>query len=303
MIETLIDGCRLALILSPLALGVFISYRILGFIDLTVDGAFTAGAFVSALVVVHGGDPLTAALFGAGAGLIAGVLTGVIHAGLGIRPLLAGIIVMTGLYSANNALKVHESLAMPTGQTLRDHAVRLLKDLGVATPQIGMRADLVLMLLLAVGVILIVLLLHLSFRTHFGLAAIAAGDNRNAARANGVRVRLMFIVCVAVANGLVALSGALFAMDSFIVEMNMGVGMVVTGLAAVVIGDALTRGRAIGRALPAAIAGIFLLRLIVAMIVFAQLDGDYQRLATAVVLLIVLLPRFRSADHSARSDE
>jgi putative tryptophan/tyrosine transport system permease protein len=303
MIEVLVDGCRLALLLSPLALGVFISYRILGFIDLTVDGAFTAGAFVAALVVAHGGDPLTAALFGAGAGVIAGSLTGVVHAGLGIRPLLAGIIVMTGLYSVNNALKVHEFLAMPTGQALRDHAVRLLGDLGVVNAQVGMRADLLLMLLLAVGVLLIVLLLHLFFRTHVGLAAIAAGDNRSAARANGVRVRLMFIVCVAVANGLVAVSGALFAMDSLIVEMNMGVGMVVTGLAAVVIGDALTRGHAIGRALPAAIAGIFLLRLIVAFIVFARLDGDYQRLVTAAVLLVVLLPRFRNADHAPGTDE
>lgn len=304
MIEMLIDGSRLALMLAPLALGVFITFRIYRFVDLTVDGAFTSGAIVAQAAVMAGADPLTAALLGACAGAVAGLLTGLLHAGLGIRPLLAGIIVMTGLYSVNNslALALGRHGLPPVGQSLRDHAVRLLATAGVANPAIGTRADLLLLGLLAVAVALIVLLLRMAFRTHLGLAAIAAGDNRQAARANGVRVRLMFLLGVFTANTLVAFSGSLFAMDLGRADVSVGVGMVVTGLAAVVIGGALARGQAVGRALPAAVAGMFVTRVIVALLVYFNLPADIQRAATAVVLLAVLLLHARTGGRGMEAD-
>ena len=258
----LIGAWTVGLILSLLALGVFISFRVFKFPDITTEGSITMGAATAAVLLVDGVPAPVATLAGFVAGAIAGAATGVLHTKFGINGLLSGIIVMTALYSVNLRVMGQSNvplLNVPTLATDAEHLGRALvggDSLLLWGRSVGVRDALTLVLSLAI-VVLVGGALYLFLRTHLGTAMRATGDNDQMIRALGVNVGNMLILGLALANGLVGLSGALLAQYQGFADVQMGIGMVVWGLASVIIGEALVGTRQLGYVIIGAVMGRF----------------------------------------------
>jgi putative tryptophan/tyrosine transport system permease protein len=295
MISVVIGGLLIGFILTPLALGVFISYRMLRFPDLTVDGAFASGAVISARLIMLGWDPLTATMAGMAGGAVAGLLTGLLATRFGIRRLLAGILVMTALYSINLYILGKPSHAFNEEITLYTWAQQfslwifgpvLSIDLGASRI---FPVKLVSLVFAGGTALLIVTALYLLFKTQFGLGMRAAGDNASAASAMGVNVPRMIISALVISNALAALSGAIFAQELGSAGFDLGLGMIVTGLACVIVGGALFRRSRFSMQLVATVAGTLLYRLIISLLLLAGVVSTDLRLLTAAFVLIALL--------------
>ena len=291
----LIGALTIGLILSLLALGIFISFRIFEFPDITADGSITLGAAVAAVLLVGGFHPIVATLAALLAGALAGTLTGVIHTRFGINKLLSGILVMTALYSVNlhvmgksNVPLLSErslaSLAERTAVTLRGAPT----DLDVFGWNVALR-DAAMLMLALLAVIAVALLLYAFFRTNLGTAMQAAGDNPQMIRALGVNVDNMIVLGLALANGLVAVSGALLAQYQGFADVQMGIGMVVWGLASIIIGEALVGVRQLGFIITGAIFGSVLFRLLVAIALRGGLNPNDLKLVTAAFVFAALI--------------
>lgn len=295
MISVIIGGLLIGFILTPLALGVFISYRMLRFPDLTVDGAFASGAVISARMILQGWDPLSATLLGMCGGAVAGLLTGLLATRFGIRRLLAGILVMTALYSVNLYILGKPSHAFNEEVTLYNWARDVAAWIFGPDPSVillGSRIFTVKLvsLIFAGGTsVLIVAALYWLFKTQYGLAMRAAGDNPAAATAMGVNVQRMVITALALANALAALSGSIFAQELGSAGFDLGLGMIVTGLACVIVGGALFRRSRFSMQLVATVIGTLLYRLIISLLLLAGVVSTDLRLFTAVFVLIALL--------------
>lgn len=293
----LLGALTIGLILSLLALGIYISYRVFDIADITVDGSITLGAAICAVLIVRGSHPLLATLCGFGGGLVAGTVTGILQARFKINSLLAGILVMTGLYSVNLHVMGKSNVPLLSGKSLTTVAERLGPKWFGGT-EVSVLGWLVsardLFTLLTVGLITVVacLALYWFFRTALGTAMRAAGDNPQMIRALGVNVERYRILGLAIANGLVALSGALLAQYQGFADAQMGIGMVVWGLASVIIGESLTGSRSLGLAVYGAVAGSVLFRLLVAIALRWGLNPNDLKLVTALfVFAALVLPR------------
>jgi putative ABC transport system permease protein len=293
----LIGELTIGLILSLLALGVFISFRIFDFPDITAEGSITLGGAVVAALIVTGVHPLpaTAAAFVAGA--LAGMTTGVLHTRFRINGLLAGILVMTALYSVNLHVMGRSNVPLLAERTLASMAEAAATDaigsgsLHVAGWDVSARDVGVLALVLVVATALSGGL-YLFFRTNIGTAMQAAGDNAQMIRALGVNVDNMIVVGLALSNGLIGVSGGLLVQYQGFADVQMGIGMVVWGLASVIIGEALVGVRALGYVIIGAVMGSVLFRLIVAVALRGGLDANDLKLVTAVfVFFALVLPR------------
>ena len=293
----LLGALTTGLILSLLALGIYISYRVFDVADITVDGSITLGAAVCAVLLVGGTNPLLATAAGMLGGLAAGTVTGVLQAQFKINPLLSGILVMTGLYSVN--LHVMGKSNVPLLDT--DSFITWAEDWGLGwlgRSQVellgwptGVR-DLVTLVLVAGVVGAVSLAVYWFFRTEIGTAMRASGDNPQMVRALGVNVEACRILGLALANALVALSGALLAQYQGFADAQMGIGMVVWGLASVIIGESLTGSRSLGLAIYGAVAGSVLFRLLVAIALRWGLNPNDLKLVTAMFVLgALVLPR------------
>ena len=286
LLATWIFGTALGLT----ALGVFVSYRLFSFPDVTTDGSFTLGAAVAAVLIVAGVHPAWATLAAIAAGSLAGATTGVIHALLGVPPLLSGILVTTALASVNLVVMGRSNIPLTQSPTLTAASEAALGPLlaraGVAPQDSGDAAVLLLMLVIVAAV---VAGLYLFFRTNLGTAMRAGGDTATMARALGRDTRLLVIAGLAIANGLVAASGALVAQYQRFADVQMGLGMVVWGMASVFLGAALAGGTRLGGALTATVVGSVSFRLLVAAALRAGLHPDWLKLATAAVVLAALV--------------
>jgi len=289
---TLVLGAwTIGLILSLLAFGVYISFRIFRFSDITVDGSITLGAAVTAVLLLAGVNPFAASAAAFGAGLAAGATTGILHTKFRINPLLSGILVMTALYSVNLHVMGKSNVPLLGDLTLASGAERLLGDrasfhvLGweVATQEVAA------LLLVLVVVAVIAALLYAFFRTNVGTAMRATGQNPQMSQALGVDVGNATIAGLALANGLVALSGALLAQYQGFADVQMGIGMVVWGLASVIIGEALVGTTQLGLVITGAVMGSVLFRLLVAGALRAGLDPNDLKLVTAVFVFAALI--------------
>src|SRR5262249_761857 len=235
----LIGSTTMGLILALLALGVYLSFRIFNFPDITADGSITFGASVASILLVHHWSPWLATLAGFIAGMVAGTTTGVLHTKFKINGLLSGILVMTALYSVNLHVMGKSNVPLLNAKTLASQAewlgYRLLRsesDLSVLGWTVGVRDA--PMLVAAFGFVALVgLVLYLFFRTNLGTAVRATGDNPQMIRALGVSIDLVIIFGLALSNGLIALAGALLAQYQGFADVQMGIGMVVWGLASV----------------------------------------------------------------------
>lgn len=290
----LLGAWTIGLILSLLALGVFISFRIFHFPDITADGSVTLGAAVAAVLLIQEYSPLLATLAGFAAGMAAGALTGVLHTKFRINGLLSGILVMTALYSVNLRIMGRSNVPLLGAHTLMSEAENVALRLGAgATMHLGAweiysrdMAALVLSLVLvaAAGIALFAFL-----RTDLGTAMRATGDNDQMIRALGVDVGNMIILGLALSNGLIAAAGALLAQYQGFADVQMGIGMVVWGLASVIIGEALVGTGSLGLVITGAAMGSILFRLLVAIALRAGLNPNDLKLITALFVFAALV--------------
>lgn len=294
----LIGAATIGLILALLGLGVFISYRVYHTLDLTADGSYGVGAAVVAALLVRQVDPLAATAVATMAGILAGAVTGVLHTEFMVSALLAGVLTSTALYSVSLFVMGSGNLSLASAESLVTLAERLgqrllglppsLTVLG-ATVSGGSIATLLLMALLAGG---LALALALFMGTDLGLAMRAAGNNPQMAKALAVDVDRMFVLGLGLSNGLIALAGALFAQFEGFANIQMGIGALVTGLANLMVGEALLGRRPIGRWIAGAVVGAVVFRLLVAAAVRAGLNPNALKLVTAAfVLALLVLPR------------
>ena len=300
---TLLSTWTFGLALALVALGVFVSYRLFSFPDITTDGSFTLGAVVAAVLLTAGVDPLLATLGGMAAGALAGCTTALLHAYLGIERLLAGILVTTALASVNLVVLGRSNVPLSGVSTLLNRAESVLgpplERAGISAAVAGEAARLVVVLAI---VALAIACLWIFFRTQLGTAMRAGGDTATMARALGRDTGGMTVAGLAIANALTALSGGLVAQYQGFADVQMGIGMVVWGMASVFLGAALVGPVRLGGALVATAAGSVTFRLLVAAALRAGLDPDWLKAATAAVVLAALVaPRFLSRGSHART--
>jgi putative ABC transport system permease protein len=293
-VTLLLSAWTIGLILSLLALGIYISYRVFKFADITADGSITFGAAVAAAMLTRGVHPLAASGAAFAAGALAGICTGVLHTRFKINQLLSGILVMTALYSINLHVMGQSNLPLLSATTLATYA----QDLGRwisghdSAKLLGWPVsarDLGSLLLAAAIVLVIALILWLFFKTNLGSAMRASGDNDQMIRALGVSVENMIVLGLAIANGLVAFAGALLAQYQGFADVQMGIGMIVWGLASVIIGRALIGSDSIGAALTGTIMGSVFFRLIIAMALRWGLNPNDLKLVTAIFVFGALV--------------
>ena len=291
----LIGAVTIGLILSVLALGIYISFRIFDFPDITAEGSITLGAAVAATLLVSGVNPVVATAAAFFAGLGAGAVTGVLHTKFKINGLLSGIIVMTALYSVNLHVMGKSNIPLLASATLGNYAEYAALALGITASnamllgwEVSVR-DLSILVCVFAVITITGLGLDWFFRTHLGTAMRATGDNPQMIRALGVDVSAMMILGLAVSNGLIALSGALLAQYQGFADVQMGIGMLVWGLASVIIGEALVGVRSLGLSIVGAVMGSVLFRLLVAMALRWGLDPNDLKLITALFVFAALV--------------
>lgn len=294
----LLGALTIGLILSLLAMGVLVSFRIFSIPDITTDGSITFGAAIAATMLVNGVNPVLATLAGAAGGALAGALTGIIHTKFNINSLLAGILVMTALYSVNLHVMGRSNVPLMQAETFSTYSESIGHTI-FAGPEINVlgwpvnSADAAMLLLALAGAVVGGILLFAFFRTNIGTAMRATGDNPQMIRALGANVEGYIILGLALSNGLVALSGALLAQYQGFADAQMGIGMIVWGLASVIIGEALTGTRSLGLTIVGAIMGSVLFRLLVAIALRWGLNPNDLKLITALfVFAALVLPGF-----------
>lgn len=291
----LLGAATIGLILALLALGVYLSFRIFNFPDITADGSITLGASVAATLLVHHWPPWLATLAGFVAGTIAGTTTGVLHTKFKINGLLSGILVMTALYSVNlhimgksNVPLLNEATLASQIESLGQGLFRTEGDIDVFGWAVNVRDAAMLIGIMAL-VSSLGFLLYLFFRTNLGTAMRATGDNPQMIRALGVSVDFILILGLALSNGLIALAGALLAQYQGFADVQMGIGMIVWGLASVIIGEALVGSRGIGLLITGAVMGSVLFRLLVAIALRWGLNPNDLKLITAAFVFAALI--------------
>ena len=302
----LIGAFTIGAILSLLALGVFVSFRVFEFPDITADGSITLGAAVAATLLVAQVHPVLATAIACAAGAVAGATTGVIHTRFGINKLLSGILVMTALYSVNLHVMGRSNVPLLSERTLATMAESAgTTALGAARFNLAgwevSTRDVSVLVLALLAATLAAAILFVFFRTHLGTAMQAAGDNAQMIRALGVNVNTMIVLGLALSNAMVALAGALLAQYQGFADVQMGIGMVVWGLASVIIGEALVGTRQLGFIITGAVMGSVLFRLLVAIALRGGLNPNDLKLITAVFVFVALvLPTMVSRVAGAR---
>lgn len=283
---SLLGALEIGLIFSLVALGVLISFRVLRFPDLTVDGSFPLGAAVAATLISMGLDPFVATGVATLAGAAAGLVTGWLNVRLGIMDLLASILVMIALYSVN--LRIMDGPNVPL---IMEPTIFKMVLPGVLPDYVEKP------LLLVVIVVLAKLLLDWFFATQSGLAMRATGSNARMARAQGVATGTSLLCGIALSNGLVALAGALFAQAQGGADISLGIGTIVIGLAAVIVGESIMPARRFVWITLSVIIGAILYRFFIALALnsdFIGLHAQDLNLVTAVLVTVALvLPKLK----------
>lgn len=278
----MLGAIDLGLVYGLMALGVYLTFRVLDFADLTVDGSFTTGAAVSAVLITAGTDPVLATACGFVAGFLAGTVTGVLNTAGQIHPLLAGILTQIALYSVNLRIMGKANLPLLRAETVFT-SLRSEKLLGTWTS----------VAVLAVGLFVVVLALNWYLGTNSGLAMRATGDNEGMARAQGINTGAMKVLGLALSNGLVGLAGALVAQYQAYADISMGIGLIVAGLASVIIGTAFVGSPRVWVMTAAVVLGSILYRFIIQMAL--EIPGfqpnDMKIISAVIVLAALLLPR------------
>ena len=285
-ISLLLHALEQGLVFGIMVLGVFITYKILDFPDLTVEGTFPLGAAVAAKVIFSGGDPLWGTFLAIIAGSLAGLITGLLHTKLKLTNLLSGILTMTLLYSLNLRIMGRPNIPL-LGK------VTLLEEIKNFFPNLSM--DYLIPFFFLFIVIIIKFILDYFLSTEIGLTIIATGDNEQMIRSLGVNTDFTKIVGLCISNALVGLSGALFAQYSGFADVNMGLGTVVSGLACVIIGISIIKIPTIFWRTIAVLVGSLIYRflMIVALRYGYSLGfkpGDLKLISVLLVIIALTVP-------------
>lgn len=270
---TLEQGLMYAL----MVLGVYLTFRVLDYADLSVDGSFTLGAAIAAILISSGYNPWAATALAFIGGLLAGIFTGVLHTKFNITPLLSGILTMTALYSVNLRVMGKANISLLRARTIFTDFEKL--------PFIGTHGVLALTL---VTVIIVGIVIYLFLETEIGLALRATGDNEMMIKSQGVNTDVMKILGLALSNGLVAFAGSYVAQNQQFADVGMGIGMIIAGLASVIIGEVLIGTSTILRTIIAVIVGGVLYRVIIAVVLQLGLKPTDLKLVTALIVIFAL---------------
>lgn len=284
MLQILQGSVSLGLLWAIMTVGVFITYRILDYADLTVEGSITMGAAVSATLISSGVNPFVATLVAFLAGMCAGLVTGLLHTKLKIPALLSGILSMIALYSVNIRIMGKANISLLKVETV----YTVFEKMGISS-----RNSVIIIGL--ISVVLVVGVLYWFFGTEIGCAIRATGNNPRMIRAQGVSTDKMIILGLVLSNGLVAFAGALIAQDQSYADIQMGIGSIVIGLASVIIGEVLFGTRNFMNTLISLVLGAVAYRIIIAVVLELGLPPTDLRLFTAIsVALALSLPVFKS---------
>ncbi|KWY34485.1 branched-chain amino acid ABC transporter permease [Enterococcus faecium] len=261
-----------------LGLGIFMTYRILDFPDMTTEGSFPLGAAVCVTAITHGVAPIVATLLGVGAGMIAGLVTGLLYTKGKIPVILAGILVMSGLNSVILFVMRTPNLSLLNHPILQDSFHRFgLPDY----------FDTVLLGFISLGILIAVLLFF--FNTDLGQGYIATGDNETMARSLGIKTDRMKILGLTLSNGVIALSGALIAQNDGYADVNKGIGVIVIGLASIIIGEVIFQELTLAERLIAIVVGSIIYQLLILVVIKLGFDTTYLKLFSAIILAICLM--------------
>lgn len=273
------------LLWSVMAIGVYLTFRILDIADLTAEGSYPLGAAICASSIVSGMNPLLATLLAFLGGLLAGLMSGFIHTKLKIPALLTGIISLTALYSINLKVLGKANVALLGQKTL----VSQLYDMGFTKTAS-------VMIVGGIFVGLVIVLLTLLMKTQIGLALRSTGDNIPMSEANGIQTDHMKLMGYMLSNGLIALCGALLCQNNGYADLNAGVGTIVIGLASIIIAEVVIRNLGVGWRLLSVVLGSVIYRLIIlAILSIPGMDADLVKLFSAMLLAAVLyLPEWQA---------
>lgn len=273
----LLSSISQGLLWSIMAIGVYLTFRILDIADLTAEGSFPLGAAVCASLIVAGITPIIATLIALFCGMLAGVISGLLHTKLKIPALLTGILTMTGLYSINLRIMGKANITLLGKGTL----IRMVQSYGLngrmSVLIVGVAASLV-----------VIILLYLFFNTEIGLAIRSTGDNEAMSEANGIQTSHMKIIGYMLSNGLIALSGALIAQNNSYADIGMGIGTIVIGLASVIIGEVLFQQVSFVKRLVTIVIGSIVYRLIIDLVLQLGIDPQDIKLFSALILALAL---------------
>lgn len=290
----LIGSFTIGLILAILALGIFISFKIFNSADITAEGSVTFGAAIAAALIVAGVSPLLATLIAFLGGMAAGAITGILQTKFKINSLLAGILVMTALYSVNLHVMGKSNVPLLTETSLITYFEKMLgsifrmpAELNIAGWMVPSK-DISALVCIFTIVLITGILLYLFFKTNIGTAMRATGNNAQMIRALGVSTNGMIVFGLALSNGLIALSGALLAQYQGFADVQMGIGMLVWGLASVIIGEALLNDKSLGFLITGTIMGSVVFRLLVAIALRWGMNPNDLKLITALFVFIAL---------------
>ncbi|MGE4274300.1 MAG: ABC transporter permease [Desulfitobacterium sp.] len=276
--KLVVGTLEIGLMYAIMVLGVYLTFRILDYADLTVEGSFTLGAATAATLIFQGYNPWLATSIAFLVGFIAGIFTGIFHTKFKITALLSGILTMTALYSINLRVMGKANVSLLKARTIFSDFEKLpgMEKYGV-------------LVLCSLTIVILGLLVYLFLNTEIGLALRATGDNELMIRSLGVNTDIMKILGLALSNGLVAFSGSFVAQNQQFADASMGIGMIVAGLASVIIGEVLVGTSSIARAIVAVICGGVIYRIIIAIVLQLGLEATDLKLLTAVIVLIALV--------------
>lgn len=256
-------------IFAIMVLGVYISYKILDFPDMTVDGSFPLGAAVSAALIVKGINPLVALVIAMVAGAISGLITGLIHVKLKVTNLLAGIIVMTGLYSVNLRIMGKSNIPLFMSKHLFNGTISAI-------------------LVVCVFLIIVKLIIDFLLKTKFGFVLKALGDNESLVTSLGLNENTLKLYGLMIANSLVALSGGILAQYQGFADVGMGTGTIITGLASIIIGEAIIGKRKFIKATSMVIVGTVIYKTIIALSLKLGMNASDLKLITSILVVIII---------------
>ena len=298
LLRSLPGACAQGLIWGLLALGVYITYKLLDFADLTVDGSMATGGAVAVMLIRAGMNPWLALIFAFLAGMAAGFITGMLHTALGIPGILASILTQISLYSINLNILGSSNQAVSVDKYSLVVSLRYISD--STASKIRMFTTCILFCVVLVAI------LYWYFGTEQGHAIRATGCNRQMARAQGINTDFHTVLALMISNGLVGLSGGLYAQYQGAADVNMGRGAIVIGLAAVIIGDVLFGKMCAGKKIACAytllsvIAGAILYYLVLSVVLWLKFPSDDLKLFSAIVVAIFLSIPYLKAKHSRK---
>ncbi|MEC1722878.1 ABC transporter permease [Schinkia azotoformans] len=291
------------IIYAIMALGVYLSFRILDFPDLTVDGSFVTGAAVTAVLIVNGANPFLATIVALLAGFLAGCITGLLHTKGKINALLSGILMMIALYSINLRIMGKSNVPLLNQETSITKLTSFWKSLGIDDGINSLLTNMGLQNYLPKTWAIIFFMLIITFvikcitdwflRTEIGLAIRAVGDNKKMISSFSANTDTLTIVGLGISNALVAFSGALIAQYNSFSDVGMGIGMIVIGLASVIIGEALFGTKTIARTTLAVIGGAIIYRIVLALALKVKFleTGDMKLITATIVILALIIPK------------